>query len=117
MNFHNKGYVFYNRYINTEDYIYIDDDVTCIKPKHNYTNTYREKNRSYGSNSYRFFHRLWLNVKRKREHFGGEIKPTGFIYLTVSKFRQAESDLKLISCLHDAVINAAQCIGKFINKN
>ena len=41
---------------------------------------------------------------------------TEFIYLPVSQLHQAESDLKLRSCLHDAVINAAPIIGKFINK-
>ena len=44
-------------------------------------------------------------------------KITGFIYLPGSQFYQADSNLKLKSCLHGDVINTALCVGKSINKN
>ena len=54
--------------------------------------------------------------KIAREKFGRKIKPTGFIYLTGSKFREAEGNLMMRSCLQDAFINSAPRIGKYINK-
>ena len=74
--------------------------------------------RGYGSNS-----RIYLSteydktVKRTREKIGGKKEPTGFIYLLGSQFCQAKRNLKLRSCLHDAVLNAAPRIGKFADKN
>ena len=52
-----------------------------------------------------------------REHFGKKRKPTGFIYIPGSKFRESEGHLSMISCLQDAAINSAPRIWKYINKH
>ena len=49
------------------------------------------------------------NVERK-------IRPTGYIYLPGSKYREAESHLIMRSCLKDDVIISAPGIGQYINK-
>ena len=54
--------------------------------------------------------------KIARDNFGRKRKPTGFIYLPGSKYREAESHLIMRSCLKDAVIIYAYRIGKCINK-
>ena len=56
------------------------------------------------------------DMKVARHNFGRKIKPTGCIFLPGSGFREAEGNLKMRSCLQDAVINSAPRIGKFINK-
>ena len=50
---------------------------------------------------------VWENVGKKG-------KPTGFIYVPGSKFREAEGYLLISSCLPDDVINSAPRIGKYI---
>ena len=54
--------------------------------------------------------------KVARQNFGRKRKPTGYIFLSGSGFREAEGNSKMRSCLHDAVINSAPIIVKFINK-
>ena len=54
--------------------------------------------------------------KEARQNFGKKRKPTGCIFLPGSGFREAEGNLKMRSCLQDAVINSAPRIGNFINK-
>ena len=56
------------------------------------------------------------DMKVVRQKFGRKRKPTGFIFLPGSGFREAEGNLKMRSCLQDAVIDSAPRIGKFINK-
>ena len=46
--------------------------------------------------------------------FGRKRKSTGFIYLPGSKFREAEGDLTMRSCLQDAVMNYDPRIRKYI---
>ena len=53
--------------------------------------------------------------KEARQNFGKKRKATGCIFLPGSGFREAEGNLKMRSCLQDAVINSAPIIGKFIN--
>ena len=45
------------------------------------------------------------------------MKPTGYIYLPGTQYREAEGHLKLRSFLHDYVIIYAPRIGKYINKH
>ena len=45
------------------------------------------------------------------------MKPTGYIYLPGTQYREAEGHLKLRPFLHDAVINYDPRIGKYINKH
>ena len=59
---------------------------------------------------------LDINFKVARQNFGRKRKPTGCIFLSGSGLRDALGNLKLRSCLQDAVINYAPRIGKFINK-
>ena len=54
--------------------------------------------------------------REAKQNFGKKIKATGCIFLPWSRFREAESNLKMRLCLQDAVINYAPRIGKFINK-
>ena len=54
--------------------------------------------------------------KEATHNFGKKIKATGCIFLPGSGFREAEGNLKMRSCLQDALINYAPRIGKFINK-
>ena len=54
--------------------------------------------------------------KIARDNFGRKRKPTGFIYLLGSKFREAEGHFSMRSCLQDAVINSAPSIGKQTSK-
>ena len=56
------------------------------------------------------------DTKVARQNFGRKRKPTGCIFLSGSGFHEAEGDLKMRSCLQDAVINSAPRIGKYINK-
>ena len=56
------------------------------------------------------------DMKLARQNFGRKRKPTGCIFLPGSGFRETEGNLKIRSCLQDAVINYAPRIGKFINK-
>ena len=56
-------------------------------------------------------------MKTLRQKFGREINSTGYIYLHVSQYHEAEGHLKIRSCLHDAVINSAPRIGNYINKH
>ena len=55
--------------------------------------------------------------KITRESFGRKRKPTGFIYLPGSKFREDEVNLSMRSRLKGAVINSAPSIGKYIKKH
>ena len=56
------------------------------------------------------------NYKVAKHKFGKKRKPTGCIFLSGSGLRDTVGNLKLSSCLQDAVINSAPRIGKFINK-
>ena len=56
------------------------------------------------------------DTKVARHNFGRKRKPTGWIFLPGSGFREAEGNLKMRSCLQDAVINSSPRIEKFINK-
>ena len=54
--------------------------------------------------------------KEARQNFYKKRKATGCIFLPWSGLREAEGNLKMRSCLQDAVINSAPRIGRFINK-
>ena len=51
-----------------------------------------------------------------KHNFGIKRKSTGYIYLSGSKYREAEIHLEIRSCLQEAVINSDPRIGKYINK-
>ena len=56
--------------------------------------------------------------KVARQNFGRKRKTTGLIFLPGSGFCEAEGNLKMRSCLQDAVINSAPRIGKLLtNRN
>ena len=55
--------------------------------------------------------------KVARKKFGKKRKSTGFIYVPGSKFRGAEGNLSMRSCLQDDVINSAPRIRKYIDKH
>ena len=56
-------------------------------------------------------------IGKQQEEILVKKKPTGFIYIPGSEFREAEFHLSMHSCLEDAVINYAPRIGKYINKH
>ena len=56
------------------------------------------------------------DMKVARQNFGRKRKPTGCIFLSGSGFCEAEGNLKMRSCLQDAVIYSAPRIEKNINK-
>ena len=59
---------------------------------------------------------MWYRDRKiARDDSGRKIKPTGFIYLTGSNFREDKGDLTMRSCLQDAFNNSAPRIGKYIN--
>ena len=96
----------YNRKIK-----YLDDDVSGVKPKHLLQRTTIYTSR--GDPIQDIWDRDW---KITRETFGRKRKPTGFIYLPGSKFREAKDYLSMRLCLKYAIINYAIRIGKYINK-
>ena len=54
----------------------------------------------------------------RRIYSGRKRKATGNVLITGSPYRDAEGSPHHISCLHDAIINAAPRIGeKFTNQN
>ena len=60
---------------------------------------------------------MWHRDRKiARGIFSRKRKSTGFIYLPGSKFREAEGNLTMRSCLQDAVIISTHRIGKYINK-
>ena len=52
-------------------------------------------------------------MKRPKVKFLRKRKPTGYIYLTGSKYCEAEGYLKLRSCLFDTVIDSYPRIVKY----
>ena len=61
---------------------------------------------------------MWGRDRKISNHnFGRKRKPTRYIYLTGSKYREGEGHYKLISCSQDAVIISTPRIGKYINKH
>ena len=56
--------------------------------------------------------KVWVRERKiSRYNFGIKNNSTGFIYLPISKFREAESNLTMMSCLKEAVNNSAPMIG------
>ena len=67
-------------------------------------------NSSFGYNSrVDMWERDWIIIE---DNFGIKIKPTRYIYLTGSKYHEAEGHLKLIFYLQEDVINYALRIVK-----
>ena len=59
----------------------------------------------------------YIKDTRIRQIYSGrKRKATVYVYITGSPYRDAEGSSHLISCLHDAIINAAPGIGGEINK-
>ena len=90
---------------------YIDDDGSGEKPK---LEILRRHVQYSGYDPIQSI--LDRDRKLARQNFGRKRKPTGCIFLSGSGFREAEDNLKMRSCLQNAVINSAPRIGKFINK-
>ena len=60
---------------------------------------------------------MWdRDKKTARDNFCRKRKSTEFIYLTGSKFHEAEGSLMLRSCLQASGINSLPRIGNYINK-
>ena len=88
-----------------------------LKPKQSFTKDCREIMSLYGSNQYSSRGKFWdRNMKQSRQILE-EKENQMDIFLPASQLREAEGDLRLRSCLHDAIINLALSIGKFINKH
>ena len=113
-----NGYQFYNKFLNsTTRTKYIDDDGTGVKPKQFFSNLLTGRNFQYGSNVYSSWDKMWdIDMKKTRQKFGRKRKPTRYIYLLWSQSHEDEGNLKLSSCLHDAVINSSPRIGKYVKK-
>ena len=61
--------------------------------------------------------RLWYRYRKiERYNFGRKRKPTGFIYLPVSRFCEAEGQSTIRSCLQEDFMNSSCRIGKYIKK-
>ena len=104
LHFYCRGDWFYNRYINkTIKTKYLDDDGSGVKPEHFPTKIGIRS--SYG---YDPIQKMWdRDLKITNHNFGRKIKSTGYIYLTGSKYCEAEGYLNLRSCLQHDVINSA----------
>ena len=61
--------------------------------------------------------KMWdRDMKITKYNFVRKRKPTGYICLPVSRYREAEGYLKPRPCFQDTVINYASRIGKYTNK-
>ena len=110
--FYRHANQFYDRYLNSvKRKNYIDDDGSGEKPKLEFQRRFIKY-----SCCDPLQEMLNRDTKVARHNFGRKRKPTGCIFLPGSGFREAEGNLKMRSCLQDAVINSASSIGKFINK-
>ena len=97
---------FYDRYLNLVDKKkYIDDDGSGEKPKLAFQR--RLIKYSFCDPIQAMFDR---DRKEAKQNFGKKRKANGCIFLPGSGFREAEGNLKMRSCLQDAVINSAQII-------
>ena len=57
------------------------------------------------------------DTRISRTYSGRKIKATGYVYITGSPYRDTEGSSQLISCLNDAIINAAPIIGGGVDKS
>ena len=87
------------------------DDGTRVKPE------FFTKTEMRCSSDYDPVQKMWDRDQRMAiDNFGIKIKSTGYIYLPVSKYHDAEGHLTMSSCLQYAVIDFAPMIIKYINK-
>ena len=52
------------------------------------------------------------DIRMRQTYSGRKLKATGYVLITGSPYCDAEVYPQLISCLHDAIVNAAPMIGK-----
>ena len=85
-------------------------DGTGVKPEH-----FLQRGKRYISGCDPL-QEMWNRDKKITGDDFGRKKPTEFIYLLGSRFREDEFHLMMKSCLQYAVINSSPRIGKYINK-
>ena len=56
------------------------------------------------------------DTRIRRKYPGRKQRATGYVYLKVSSYCDAEGSSQLRSCLHDAIIHASPIIGRKIDK-
>ena len=57
------------------------------------------------------------NTKIRQTYSGRKRKSTGYVLITGSPYCDAEVYPQLISCLHDAIVNAAPRIGEIFDQS
>ena len=94
-------------YISETEKKFPDDDGTGVKPK---KILQRRMGYTSGCDS---IQKMWYRDRKvARDHLCRKRKPTEFIYLPGSKFREADGHLNMSSCLQDSGINSYPRIGK-----
>ena len=68
--------------------------------------------KKYSNNYYVLKNDDIKDTRMRRTYSGRKQKATGFVYLKDSPCCDAEVSSQIISCLHDAIINAAPRIGE-----
>ena len=78
-----------------------------------FRNLYYTKYQKTYSNRYYVIKNDYIKETRiRRKYSGRKQRATGYVYLNGSPYCDAEVSSQIISCLHDAIINAAPRIGK-----
>ena len=113
LHFVHNGTRFYDKYISSKNRIkYIDDDGSGVLPKQLVRKKYNSKDEKTHSNHYYVLKNDYIKDRRMRRKYSGiKRKATGYVLITGSPYRDAKGYPRHISCLHDAIINAAPRIG------
>ena len=113
LNFVHNGARFYEKYISSKNKkIYIDEDGSGFFPKQEVRKNYNSKYQLTYSNPYYVIKNDYIKDTRiRRTYSGRKRKAKGYVLLTGSPYRDSEGSSQLISCLHDAIVNAAPRIG------
>ena len=91
----------------------MDDDGSGISPKQKFRKLYKETYQKTYSNWYYVTKNDYIKDTRiRRTYSGRKLRETGYVYLKCSPYPDAEGSSHLRSCIHDAIINAAQRIGE-----
>ena len=108
-----------DKYISTKNRLnYIDDDGSGVLPKILVRNWYNARYRkTYSNLDFVLQNDCIKDTITRRTYSGRKRKATGYVLITGSPYRDAEGSPHHISCLHDAIINAAPIFGKKIDKS
>ena len=94
----------------TEKYIFMMMGVVFFS-KQNNKKTYNAKyQKTYGNRHHVLSAPNMKYARIRREYSGIKLKATGFLYLQGSPYRDSEGISQIISCINDAIINAAPII-------